>query len=158
MALLGFMVGASPEAQAYSKGSHPFNVNANGGIERKFGGGGEIPHPFERVNQKVELADGEKYLLFGKVEFINGRPFLHVNLDLLPWLATHNRMTFPYYALSGSADYWHQFIATDMRITAIAHGVLQANPRGGATYVIVLSPITQAIDVQNYKEVIRVID
>lgn len=82
-----------------------------------FGGGGEVPTPFEAFNQKAELADGEDYLLVGRVVIqpVAGsgsdrlQAFLQVDLDVHPWLASARRKANPYYPLEGSVGFWRQY-------------------------------------------------
>src|SRR5437870_1469834 len=63
------------------------------------GGGGDVPVPYANTNQHVELADGENYTLVGIVRFMGGLPYLQVDLQQHPWLATADRVAYPYYSL-----------------------------------------------------------
>jgi hypothetical protein len=51
------------------------------------GDGHEVPTPFEMVNHRFELADGEDYALWGKVEW----PYFRIDLKKHPWLSSSNR-------------------------------------------------------------------
>lgn len=58
--------------------------------------GGEIPIPFETANQKVELADGEYYILVGKVSW-DDQGYFEPDFTEHPWLASEYRMKAPKY-------------------------------------------------------------
>lgn len=104
-------------------------------VSRYAGGGGGIPTPFEAANQKAELADGEVYLLIGRVEIypvlVNGaekyRPFFMVDLDKHPWLANEKRRLNPTYVLQGSVNYWKQFRGMRIKLPCVAHGVIDTS-------------------------------
>ena len=68
-----------------------------------FGGGpGEVPTPFE-VNQLVELADGEQYVLAGRlVTQRTGRVVFRVDLQQHPWLANSRRVKSPFYPIDNA--------------------------------------------------------
>lgn len=102
------------------------------------GGGNDGPSPFNGLNSKVELADGELYSLFGTVVFMNGYPFFNVDLKAHPWLANSKRAKMPYYQLEGSADFWKKYENSRIRFFCIAHShIIQV--QGGMDYVITLA-------------------
>jgi len=88
-------------------------------------GGGDIPTPFGNANQKVELADGEIYILNGKVEFIVDEPYFKVDLKKHTWLANANRVADPYYLLLGPTGQWTALKDKQVQITVKAHGVIE---------------------------------
>lgn len=84
------------------------------------GGGGELPNPFDTANRRVELADGEPYLLVGRVVMRDGAmfgddpgmaPYFRIDLTEQPWLATEKRVGQPYYPLEGSVDDWNRYVS-----------------------------------------------
>jgi len=84
--------------------------------------GGEIPFPFQAMNQKVELADGEKYTLIGRVVFELGEPYFNVDLELHPWLANQKRKDRPIYPLIASTVNWDSFEGQLVQIFVEAKG------------------------------------
>jgi hypothetical protein len=82
--------------------------------------GGEIPWPFQVSNQAVELSDGERYLLMGRVEIINDRPFFVVDLVKHPWLNTAKRRDNPRYVLEGAVEYWKAYAGKRIRLVSMA--------------------------------------
>ena len=111
------------------------------------GTGSEIPTPFD-LNRRVELADGEEYLLVGKIVFktiatvdgIRVRPYFAVDLNQHPWLASAKRKEMPFYPLSAPYARWKTFDGVRVKMSSIARGRITAdNPRGGVEYQIELS-------------------
>ena len=101
--------------------------------------GHEVPTPFAAANQKFEMADGESYVLWGQVVFINDVPHLKGDLELAPWLATVKRKAFPFYRLEGSARYWQPFEGEKVRVWATARGrVVSDSDSGKSRYDISL--------------------
>jgi hypothetical protein len=54
-----------------------------------------IPFPIKKANTKFELAENEIYLLNGFLVEIKGKPFLRVDFQTQPWLATEKMLQFP---------------------------------------------------------------
>lgn len=105
------------------------------------GGGGGVPSPFgEKSNRKVELADGEMYVLDGKVVFDNNDvAWFWVDLAKHPWLANQKRQQNPYYLLLGSKEDWRQYADKSIQLICIAHESIEGNQ-----LVIALSQVTAA--------------
>jgi hypothetical protein len=104
--------------------------------------GGEIPWPFQTSNQVVELADGERYVLMGEVVYLRGIPYLIVDLDAHPWLATARRRQDPSYPLMGSGAYWKQYVGRRIQLRAVARWVVSA---GGEVSVLLESLTDPAV-------------
>ncbi|NDD91734.1 hypothetical protein EBZ37_06590 [bacterium] len=95
--------------------------------------GGEIPWPFQLSNQTVELADGDKYVLMGRVVIKNGSPRFVVDLERHPWLANSQRKVDSSYPLVGSVEYWKRYEDKLLQLRAQARWV--PNTSGQAPYV-----------------------
>ena len=99
------------------------------------GGGGELPSPFDTANRRVELAEGEAYLLVGRVVMMEGAafgddsgvvPYFRVDLTDQPWLATEKRVSQPYYRLEGSVEDWNRYVSMGkIKFPCVAHGVIK---------------------------------
>ncbi|MBY0469565.1 hypothetical protein K2X30_00240 [bacterium] len=64
-------------------------------------GGGEIPTPLDVGPGKMELADGEKYNLYGRIVTTTaGVVYFEVDLNLHRALANQKRVRFPYYPIA----------------------------------------------------------
>ncbi len=107
------------------------------GMTPSKGGGGGIPSPFAAsANHKVELADGELYLLEGAVSFDDvGQAVFWVDLKKESWLASKGRMQNPYYKLTGSREQWVQYQGKPIVLACVAKGVVV-----GDSYFIELVP------------------
>lgn len=68
----------------------------------------------------VELANNEKYVLMGQIEFRNDLPRFVVDLEAHPWLGTAQRRIDSSYRLLGSVDYWKRFESRKIQLRAIA--------------------------------------
>ncbi|HLE00604.1 MAG TPA: hypothetical protein VJB59_10110 [Bdellovibrionota bacterium] len=91
------------------------------------GGGGEVPVPFG-LNERAELADGESYLLVGKVIVYSRkagpnqvRVYFEVDLRQHPWLANAKRRLNPLYPLEGSASDWKDYDGHTVKLACRAH-------------------------------------
>ena len=82
--------------------------------------GGEIPWPFQTANQVVELADGERYVLMGRVLLIGSEPHFVVDLNQHPWLANSRRRADSSYPLAGTASYWRRYNGRRVQLRAVA--------------------------------------
>lgn len=92
------------------------------------GGGGEIPTPFQELNQRAELADGEFYVLVGQVTQLTQTDgsvaaYLAIDFQSQPWLANGLRQKFPYYRLEGDTEFWSQYNGKKVRISCLARWV-----------------------------------
>ena len=121
-----------------------------------FGGGGEVcaaeghdvPTPFEAVNQRFELADGEIYLLKGTVAtasvWVEGRekevPYLVLNLKDYPFLANARRVEAPYYPIEGDIIEWSEQKGRQVKLSFRAKSKVFAS-RSGYQQVIFLEPM-----------------
>ncbi len=66
----------------------------------------EVPLPFDTTNQRVELAPGELYTLYGKVFAARDEVLLRVDLKKHSWLATIYRKNYPFYVVEAPAREW----------------------------------------------------
>lgn len=115
------------------------------------GGGGEIPTPFEAYNQKVELADGEAYVLVGRVVIDNIAPdgstsermraFFEIDLNEHPWLGNTKRKMRPFYPLEGAVSTWRRYNGMRVKLPCIAVGGVVYTPGQQAEYVIWLRKV-----------------
>lgn len=104
------------------------------------GNGGEhIPSLNDINTMKFELSDGEAYQIAGDVVMMGNQPYLKVDLKAQPWLATNQRVSFPYYALSGSNSFWANYVGK-----TIAYLCLAAGDIVDGEYQISLRPIRNA--------------
>ena len=95
------------------------------------GGGGEggVPTPLTQ-NQKVELADGEEYLLVGWIrierEPVTGEQNykLQVDFETLPWLASIRRKEDPYYLIQQDGSDLSRWANSRVKLRALAQGVV----------------------------------
>jgi hypothetical protein len=103
------------------------------------GNGGEgVPTLNDLSSIKVELADGEAYTLAGNIAFLaDGQPYLKVDLKQQPWLANSKRISFPYYALTGGADFWRSYEGNAVQYMCIAAGTIASD----GEYQISLKPV-----------------
>ena len=111
------------------------------------GGGGEIPSPFNTMNQKAELSDGDLYFLVGRIVFgppVTGsarkQAYLEVDLNQHPWLANQKRKQFPFYPLEGSTKFWERLEGQVVRMACEAHAKIVTVEKGKSDYVIFLAP------------------
>ena len=103
--------------------------------------GGGIPSLNNLANTKAELADGEVYNLSGTIVFLNdGLPYLQVDMKKYPWLANAKRIAFPYYQLSGEADFWHRYEGNHVQYICLAAGGFITAADGTPSYAIALNP------------------
>jgi hypothetical protein len=83
------------------------------------GGGGEAPRGLTR-DTRVELANGETYILSGYIEFMSGEVYLGIDLHEQPWLANKVRVRNPYYRIDDAASNWRKYEGRDVTIVAVA--------------------------------------
>jgi hypothetical protein len=124
-------------AAASALASSPLSRDWPIGID---GGGGEMPTPFQILNQRVELADGEFYILEGQVVSLqlNGvdTPYLAIDLQEQSWLANNYRQNFPYYQLEGTWDYWNQFKGKTVKLSCRARYLGQGSKTQGPLFAL----------------------
>lgn len=114
------------------------------------GGGHDVPTPFEVVNSKFELADGEIYQLTGNIVFekdvlgdtIYRKPYLAVDLSYTPWLRNKGRARFPYYPLDESYA-WRELEGKKVILLVRAHGKIVADTTGRPYYELTLGLLHQ---------------
>ena len=99
------------------------------------GGGGEIPTPFSVANRTAELADREPYLLFGKLVFRSGLPYLELDFSAHPWLASAVRKADPYYLIESSNGSLHEYEDKTVKVLAFAHVRLDKGHRNSPKLV-----------------------
>jgi hypothetical protein len=103
------------------------------------GGGENIPSLNDINTMKFELADGEAYQIAGEIVMTGNQPYLLVDLKAQPWLATPQRVSFPYYALSGSSAFWVNYVGKHVAYLCVAEGDII-----NGEYQITLRPIKNA--------------
>jgi hypothetical protein len=92
------------------------------------GGGGNVPDPLAVYNEHVELADGEYYLLVGRIRIapaLQGssrklQAYLAVDLKAHPWLANKKRRDFALYPIEGSVAAWKSYEGMRVKLAARA--------------------------------------
>lgn len=111
--------------------------------------GGEVPIPFEDLNQKVELADGEYYLLIGQISMDaptfgirqTPRPFIQIDLDEHPWLGNSKRKKNPYYPIIGLASEWRKYEGHRVMLYGQAQWVVRIDEDGIPRVTIWIEPL-----------------
>ncbi len=161
LVLVGFL-GVAPVASAKCRHVGIRHDDRNEVQHGSRGGGGEeIPTPLSS-NDRVELADGEQYLLVGQVVIRsiydvtgNGnalveKAFFEVDLIEHPWLANSKRRTDPGYPLDGPTAYWYKFQKMRVKVSVQAQGRILTSESHNSEYVIGLKaladPIRMALD------------
>ncbi len=61
--------------------------------------GDKVPFPRRIANEKFELAEAENYLLSGYIVNIQNHPYFQIDFVSQPWLATQNRIRYPYFPI-----------------------------------------------------------
>jgi hypothetical protein len=109
------------------------------------GKGGDVPTPFSCANKRVELADGEKYILVGKIRTYGNTSYLEVDLDEHAWLATSRRQKSPYYPLAMPISFWKPWEGLRVKLLVEASGRVVFEPQGKTSYIIVLLPASEPV-------------
>ncbi len=104
-----------------------------------------FPAPFSASNQKVELADGELYVLCGEVIERAGVAALKVDLRFHPWLSSAKRIANPYYDLAIDPLLAQELFGKRVQIFAHAKGRVIAIQPGLLDYILVLDPIENGV-------------
>ncbi len=112
------------------------------------GEGHDVPTPFEMVNQRFELAEGEIYALVGTVTLaynytdsgFKADPYLVLDLKKMGWLASAKRIEAPYYLLEGSSAQWGHYQGRRIKILAKARGNI-ISEKYKPEYILSLEPI-----------------
>jgi hypothetical protein len=110
--------------------------------------GGDVPIPFS-ANRKVELADGETYVLLGNIQYApslitksKNAPYLHIDLEVHPWLASEGRKDFPFYPLILTGDQKLKLSAgTRIKVTAKARAFVLSGKNQSYKLVMALEPL-----------------
>lgn len=108
------------------------------------GGGGESPRGLT-TDTKAELAINEKYILSGMVAIVAGEPFLRVDFNEHPWLASAVRMRNPFYRLDDVASNWKQYLGREITVVATAHYSTWADSQDRTVLEIYLVPGAQPV-------------
>jgi hypothetical protein len=111
-------------------------LSVTGAVSNARGGGENIPSLNDINTMKFELADGEAYQIAGDIVMLDNQAYLKVDLKAQPWLATNQRVSFPYYALAGSNSFWENYIGKHVAYLCLAAGDII-----GGEYQISLRPI-----------------
>jgi hypothetical protein len=112
--------------------------------------GGDVPFPFKKVNETVELADGSPYALTGKIVFkpgvVSGKPgpapFLEVDLDKHEWLRNERRALSPLYPLKGSRSFWERYEGARVRLSGYARGYVIRKSSQETGYEVFLDAVS----------------
>lgn len=102
---------------------------------------GVIPVPFDLFNKSVELASGQFYALEGTVFFLNGYPYLDIDVESFPWLGRPNSYNNPSYPLYERDVDWDKFKYKKIKIIVRANGEILKDYYGESYYQIYLDPI-----------------
>jgi hypothetical protein len=111
-------------------------LNVTGAVSFARGGGENIPSLNDINTMKFELSDGEAYQIAGDIVMLDNQPYLKVDLKAQPWLATNQRISFPYYALQGGNSFWNNYVGMHVAYLCLAAGDIV-----GGEYQISLKPI-----------------
>ena len=99
--------------------------------------GGEIPVPYTRT-QKFDLADGESYYLVGRLLSREGHPYLQLDLDTHPHLATRKTSVDPFFPLTTTSGSrlkgWEKLEGKTIRVKVRADGYIVKKTRGNRDY------------------------
>lgn len=122
-----------------------------GACEPKGGGGGGQPDPLTIYNARAELADGELYLLRGEIVMIplpdgaarRSQPYLRVDFDAHPWLASRKRAERPFYPIEGPVRKWRALEGTYVELTVLAKVEIRKATSGELVSVITLKPVAE---------------
>ena len=104
------------------------------------------PSPFDGDNQRVELADGEFYTLYGVIVIgtgLNGegrQAYLRVDFAKQNWLASAKRSGSPYYPIEGDASFWAKYEHRAVKFPCEAEGRIVTGGDRQQHYVIFLRP------------------
>ena len=100
------------------------------------------PAPFGSPNQHAELAEGEQYLLLGRV-LRQGREYvLAIDLCAQPWLASDYRRQNPFYHLGRASGFsWSDFVGTRVKLAARAKPEIVRDLNSEAHVKIRLEPL-----------------
>jgi len=111
------------------------------------GNGGGMPIPFG-VNDRVELADGEYYLLVGKVIVLpkqklknSPRVLFEIDFGQHPWLANAKRYNDPVYPLLGNLSVWKKYNGQTVKLACRARGGIVKSGGRHMEYVISLEGV-----------------
>lgn len=140
-AIAAIVMGASPSAVASTGFETDLPMPMCPGT--KGGGDGHSPDPLNVFNQHVELADGELYLLRGRVELRRKQPAFSVDIGEHPWLASLKRKGNPHYLIEGTASYWRAYDGSYGELAARARVQFKADADGTIRQVISLQVIPE---------------
>ncbi|OFZ81628.1 MAG: hypothetical protein A2583_10015 [Bdellovibrionales bacterium RIFOXYD1_FULL_53_11] len=117
------------------------------------GGGGDVPTPLGMINQRVELADGERYSLIGWIRVDGNQLFFEADLDQQPWLARKKSPEGTYYPLfTKDRIKLKNYADLRVRLIAEANGFVKKISRKEMqfTYQIWLYPLLEPTQVDMY--------
>ncbi len=107
------------------------------------GGGSEAPRGLS-TDTRVELANGERYILSGSLETDGAGLFLRIDLHQFGWLASRTRVANPYYRINDTALAWKKYIGKNVTILATAKYTVFTQT-GKTVFEIVLTPADQPV-------------
>jgi hypothetical protein len=121
LAVIGVVPPPPPQPTHQNQMQAQNKIQGNRGGDQIFGPGDghDVPTPFDirrHFNQRVELADGEKYLLWGDVK----RPYFKVDLHEHPWLKSSSGLQ-KYYLLDGTEKIWEADEGQHVQLFCKAH-------------------------------------
>jgi hypothetical protein len=95
------------------------------------GGGSPGPRGLN-AETRAELAQGERYILNGTIEFRDFMPYLVISFRSHPWLMSSVRLQAPYYRISDSMSRWSNHRGKEVTIIVTAR--YRSFQRGGRTH------------------------
>lgn len=135
--LMGVLAGVAVSAEARDRDTNPPPEQICQWVQRD----GYIPIPFEEVNQRVELVDGDFYALKGKMLYVGSQPFLEIDLNYQPWLGRLSTTVNPIYPITNTLVDWHPYEGHPIRMVVKAKGMIETDSAGKQVYRVWLEPI-----------------
>lgn len=117
-----------------------FPGGAQAAIPTGGGNGNDMPAPFLAINQKVELADGERYVLAGRILEKDGFFYFRPDFGRHSWLSNGRRMQWPYYPFELSVSVPSSFVGKLVRFSGRAVGRVIFADGQYPMYMIFLMP------------------
>jgi hypothetical protein len=94
----------------------------------------------------VELAMGERYMMYGTVVIFRNQAMLEVDFKEHPWLRTRRRAATPYYRIdTASLDRWKKLNRKYVSFAAVAQGAIFVDSEGKRGFDILLQPTSEPL-------------
>lgn len=94
------------------------------------GGGNEFPRGLD-VDNTVELAHGEKYMLTGIISIFSNKVWFNIDFDVQPWLASQKRRANPFYRIDDDMSRWRRYNGQTLTLIVTAENVIWTQNNGG---------------------------